>query len=157
MAGARRRRNRRREAAPSQFTSLDHLVGSREQCRRNFEAQRLTGRKIDDEIEFGRLLHRKISGLSAPKYFVDVAGGTPRQISEICLIRHERAGGHIFSKSMKRRQQLPGCEVGNELPMIKAERVFDRYQCIRVLASHSLECAIEVVWTSHLQRLNLNP
>jgi hypothetical protein len=41
---------------------------------------------------------------------------------------------------MKRRQQLPGREVGNELPMIKAERVFDRYQCIWVLASQSFEC-----------------
>src|SRR5262249_26062658 len=58
---------------------------------------------------------------------------------------------------MKRWQQLPGREVGNELPVIKGERVFDRYQCIRALPSQRFECAVEVVRASHLQGLNFYP
>ena len=50
---------------------FDHLVGDGEHGRRNGEAERLSGRAVDDELEFGCLQHRQVGGLSAPK---DVAG-----------------------------------------------------------------------------------
>ena len=49
----------RRHFLPGRAVSLfDHLVGAREQRRRNFEAERPGGPKIDEEFELGRLFNR---------------------------------------------------------------------------------------------------
>jgi hypothetical protein len=52
---------------PSCFTSLDHLVGAGEQHWWNFEAERLAGGQIDDEVKLGRLLDRERSAGFAPR------------------------------------------------------------------------------------------
>ena len=46
---------------------------------RNGEAERFGGRKIDDEIEFGRLLDRDIAGLRPAQNLVDKIGGATEQ------------------------------------------------------------------------------
>ena len=40
--------------------SFDHFVGDEEHARRNGEAERFSGREVDDELEFGRLQHRQV-------------------------------------------------------------------------------------------------
>jgi hypothetical protein len=57
--------------------SFDHLVGAGEQRRRNFDAERSRRDRVDDEVELGRLLDRKIGGLRLPQNLVDQVVGAP--------------------------------------------------------------------------------
>src|SRR6266571_5091380 len=137
--------------APQQTTpSFDHLVGAGKQRWRHSQSEGLRSLEIDHQLELSRLLHWKISGLGAPEDFVDVAGGTPKEVSETCPIGHEPAGCHEFSKPIKGRQLLLGREVYNELTIIDGERVLDRNQRIAALSSRRFEYAIEVVRAPYL-------
>src|SRR5436305_15225109 len=59
---------------------LDHLVGAGEQRRWHLDAERLRGREIDDEIELGRLLDRKLARLGTAQNLIDIIGGAPKQV-----------------------------------------------------------------------------
>ena len=75
---ARRERPRRRRAAEQRDelarASFDHLVGAQQECLWDREAERLDGCQIDDKLELGRLLDRKVSGFSPFENFVDKVG-----------------------------------------------------------------------------------
>jgi hypothetical protein len=54
-------------------SSLDHLVGEREQLIGNGQAERLGGLEVDRQFVFGRRLHRKVGRLLALEDAIDVA------------------------------------------------------------------------------------
>jgi hypothetical protein len=54
-------------------SSLDDVIGSEQQRPRDRQAQRLGSLEVDDQLELGRLLYRKIAGSGAFEDLVDIA------------------------------------------------------------------------------------
>src|SRR6516164_11500406 len=71
--------------------SLDHLVGAGKQRRRNFDAQRTRGRRIDDELEFGGLHHGQVGGLSALEDAASIDAKLPKYFREVRSVAHQTA------------------------------------------------------------------
>jgi hypothetical protein len=59
--------------------SLDDPIRPQQQRRRNREPERFGGLHVDDELELGRLLDRKIPGVRPLEDHVDVVGGAAPQ------------------------------------------------------------------------------
>src|SRR6266700_1963903 len=53
--------------------SLDHLVDAEQKRLRHGDAKRFGSLEVDDQLEFGRLLHRQFTRASAFKYPINVS------------------------------------------------------------------------------------
>src|SRR5258708_38566079 len=66
--------------AADQASLFDHLVGQREQRRRDGQAERLRGLEIYDQLEFARLYHGQFRGLFASQNATDIDAGFAKRI-----------------------------------------------------------------------------
>jgi hypothetical protein len=69
--------------------SFDHLVGEREQRRRNFEAERPGRLHVDDKLEFGRLQDREVGGLRALEDLTGVDADPTKHVQPIGPVAHQ--------------------------------------------------------------------
>ena len=86
---------------------FDHLVGASEKRRWDGYADCLCGFEIDDEIEFGGLLHRKIARLLTTKNSINILSRSPESICQIVSVGDEPASLNGTGVGEKRRQSMP--------------------------------------------------
>src|SRR6516164_189419 len=72
--------------------SFDHLVGARDERRRDGEADRLRGLEIDEHLDLSRKLDRQIAGLRALQNLVDERRGVAGPLRLVDAVTHEATG-----------------------------------------------------------------
>ena len=90
--------------------SLDDLVGTGKDRRRDRQPERLCGLQVDDKFEPGRLLNRQIGGSGALEDLVDECGGALRVLSPCLSIGQEAAAFNELPPLVNRRQSVLRCE-----------------------------------------------
>src|SRR5215510_10473938 len=99
------------DSCAAQKRSLfDDLISDGEHTRRNSEADRLCGREVYYELEFGGLQHRQVGGLGALEYVTAVDADLTKNICEVDSVAHQTAGFHWFTDPVSRRNPVARCQ-----------------------------------------------
>ena len=86
--------------------SFDHLVGAGEQCCRHTDTKGFGGLKVDDEVEFRRLQHRKIRRPLTLQDTRSIHADLPIGVSDTRPIADQSTFDGIFSKLIDGRQPM---------------------------------------------------
>src|SRR3974377_501301 len=86
---------------------LDDLVRLGGQIRWHLEAKRLGGLEVDDELKFGRLHHRQVSGLLALENPPGVDTDLAIAIAVIGAVDHQTPRLCVFALLVNGRDSLP--------------------------------------------------
>src|SRR4029078_3787079 len=70
---------------------FDHVVSLQEKRFRDYNAKRFGGLEVDQQLEAGGLLHRKIGRFCPLQDLVDIAGGLTDHFADVRSVRDERA------------------------------------------------------------------
>ena len=83
---------------------FDDLVGEHQEIMWHFDPKRPGRFEINDEVEFGRLLHRDVAGLGPAQNLIDQLGGSPNQAWIAWPIAEQKACSGTAAGAEHRRQ-----------------------------------------------------
>ena len=70
------------------------------------EAKRLSAFAVDDELEFGRLQHRQVGGLSALEDVAGIDADLTKHVHEVGSVAHQPAGCDKITVRISRRNPV---------------------------------------------------
>src|SRR5262249_60291016 len=118
-------------------------VGRAEQRRRHGEAERFGALEIDQQLEFGRLLDRKVAGLRALENLVDVLGSPALYGVQARTIRNKAAGFHELPRLIDCRQAPLRSELNYPFAMLACALIHEDQQGVCSPALAGCGMAIE--------------
>ena len=87
---------------------FDHLVGANEQRDRHGDAERLGSLQVDNEIVFGRKLHRQLARILALEDAINVSRRLPVLVSYIRPVGDKSTAAGKETMGVDGRQPMPG-------------------------------------------------
>jgi hypothetical protein len=114
-------------------------------------AQRFGGREIDDELELGWLIDRKIAGLRTMQNLVDVVRRAPEPFRVAWSVGHERAGFDKITGTENRRQPRVECRRENACKVGNHELIDRNIECVRsglepLKGGSDILCPLDYEW-----------
>src|SRR5262249_3954853 len=109
--------SRRHDLPHDSSRSPNYSIRPRQHVGRNRQTDLFGRFQIDDELEFLRLLHRKVSRLPTFQYFVHVRSGAAKQIANAYAVGHEPTFFDIFWSAICRWEPALYRQVQNLLSL----------------------------------------
>src|SRR5262249_59238866 len=81
---------------------VEHVVGNGEYVWRHLDAECPRGLHVDDELEFGRLQHRQVTGLGALEDAAGIDADLTKDIREVGSVTHQPADFHRLTDRISR-------------------------------------------------------
>src|SRR5262249_48377986 len=91
--------------------------GAGEQRRRDFEAERLGGFRIDHELEFDRCLDRQLGWPFAAENAVEIGPRAPDDVDLVGSIGYQATAHDRVTKYVDRRHAMAGRDCSDHIPM----------------------------------------
>src|SRR5262245_16977602 len=95
---------------------------------RHGQAERLGGLEVDHHLEFGRGLHRQVSGPLALKNAIHVASGLPVWLKRLWAVADQATLSSEEAEWIGCWQSMSGCERDDQTAIIKCQRNCHRDQ-----------------------------
>src|SRR4029453_5694005 len=135
---------------------FDHLVGTRDERRRHFQAERLGSLEIDYQLVFRRCLYRQISRLLASEDAVDVSGRSSEHIHWVGAVGHQATDGGEIAERVDCRQTVTGGQRDDQLTMDIGDDVRQNKKPALWLTREGVDDAFEFACVANAGRDHLN-
>src|SRR5215510_8123119 len=112
---------------------------------RNGDSKLFGGLAVDYELEFGRGLHRQVTGLGALEDSVDIGRCAPEEIEQVGAIRDQAAAADEVAKGIGGGQSMLRCQCDDPLAMDRRKDVGHHDHCAVWLTRERCEDTVDLV------------
>src|SRR5215468_8587331 len=101
----------------SRYELLDYTSSTSQHRLRHYNAERLRGALVDDELERARLLDGQVPGIRSPEDLLNVDGRMSEQFGIRRRIRHEAAVHDVFGRSVHAWELVLQRQIGDDFAL----------------------------------------
>src|SRR5262245_56934315 len=130
--------------------SLDHLVDATNQRQRDAEAERLGGRHVDDELDFGRLPDRQLGGFLAFENSACIDSEWAVRIQNGAAVSHQATSGYKLAKLVDRGHPVTDRQCGELFAAAVEQCIGADHKCAGPQLNQGGECRIDFAFAARM-------